>query len=86
MFVGRIPQVLSSCCPRHRRSFLQNVFSPVNVERRHMLGTTVKTVPTEIKSPKLAEIKSVYVTFHVHAQLQRPVPTETYSPVQSFSD
>ena len=48
--------------------------------------STVKTVPTEIQSPKSAEIKSVYVAFHVHAQLQRPVPTEIYSPVQSFFD
>ena len=40
---------------------------------------TVKTVPTEIQSPKSAEIKSVYVAFHVHTQLQRPVPTEIYS-------
>ena len=47
---------------------------------------TVKTVPTEIQLPKSAEIQSVYVAFHVHAQFQRPVPTETYSPVQSFSD
>ena len=44
-------------------------------------GYTVKTVPTEIQSQKSAEIQSVYVAFHVHAQLQRPVPTETYSPV-----
>ena len=47
---------------------------------------TVKTVPTEIQSQKSAEIQSVYVAFHVHAQLQRPVPTETYSPVQSEND
>ena len=42
----------------------------------------VKTVPSEIQSPKLAEIKSVYVAFH----LQWPVSTKIYGPVQSFSD
>ena len=48
-------------------------------------SNTVKTVPTEIQSPKLAEIKSVYVAFHVHTQLQQPM-TEIYSLVQSFSN
>ena len=50
------------------------------------VADTVKTVPTETQSPKSAEIKSVYVAFHVHAQLQRPVLTETYSQIQLFSD
>ena len=37
-----------------------------------LLTYTVKTVATEIQSPKLTEFKSVYVTFQVGAHFQQP--------------
>ena len=53
---------------------------------QYVAHNAVKTVLTEIQSPKSAEIKGVYVAFRAHTQLQRPALTETCGPVQSFSD
>ena len=50
-----------------------------NVPSIDGVAHTAKTVPTEIQSPKSAEIKSVYVAFHVHTQFQRPVPGSVVS-------
>ena len=47
---------------------------------------TVKTVATEIQSPKLTEFKSIYVAFQVGARPQQPVLTGIFSSIQSFFD
>ena len=51
-----------------------------------MVRDTVKTVVTEIQSPKLTEFKSIYVAFQVGARFQQPVLTEIFSSIQSFFD
>ena len=47
---------------------------------------TVKTVATEIPSPKLTEFKSVYVAFQVGARFQQLALTEISGSIQSFFD
>ena len=44
---------------------------------------TVKTIATEIQSPKLTEFKSVYVAFQVGARFQQPALTEISGSIQS---
>jgi len=47
---------------------------------------TVKTVATEIQSPKFTEIKLICVAFQLGTHLQWPTPTEISSFFQSEDD